>query len=378
MTNTSDISNNDICKNISKESQEQLRDFREDVKSISIEVKADPSLKGDNPIPLSTIKKKEVVKEVTGEINVDETLKDNSNRKVKISFKGKNFLKSEISKKTADAPIVNDKEELKSNPKQLGGTEQTVEEIRSQIIEVEKTQVDNFTVDDYEMLAEFLIDTLDWGASSGLMLLAKDKTDSPYTIAIGKKERLKKQLTRILIKSNTKMNFGVLFAISLIMAYIKPIKEAFNNRKIIKKGEEELIRKKAEILRKERIKKADEAEVIRKKILANKQTEEVKLDGIVIEKPDVITDIKETKSEKKLPSNISDHVKGLEKKVNNNRVNTNDPLRETNSSGEVLMNNEDEVIQEENAKGDKVLTDDTLVEKKTGMIIRRRYRGNVK
>lgn len=232
-------------------------DTLEDVKELTTNIEVKPDLK-ENPKPLKEAKINETKKELSREISVDETLKDDVDKKVKITFKGKSFIKDEIHKKTAEAPINETSEEIQVNtPKQLGEKESTTEEIREKLIKAEETQVSNFTPDDYEMIAEFLIDTLDWGGSSALMYIAKDNTDTPYTLSVSKKERLKKQLTRILIKSNFKMNFGVLFGLSLILAYMKPLKAAIENRKTIIKGEKEQIRLKKKKLLEEQQKEIE-------------------------------------------------------------------------------------------------------------------------
>lgn len=255
-----------------------------EVKNLSTEVKVKPDLKVDEPKPLTDAKPKEKKQELSREINVDDTLKDDADKKVKITFKGKDFIKKEISKKTADAPLEEQSNEIKVNtPKELGSVSETTEQIREKLIQAEETQVNNFTPDDYEMIAEFLIDTLDWGGSSALMYVAKDKTDSPYTLSVAKKERLKKQLTRILIKSNFKMNFGVLFAFSLVLAYMKPLKAALENRKVIVKGEVEQKRKEAEEQRLKRQKEIEDAKKQEIKIESKPKKEKPKKDVIIEE-----------------------------------------------------------------------------------------------
>lgn len=181
-------------------------------------------------------------KEVTGEISISDNLKDDENKKVKITFKDDSFLKDYVNQTTAEPPEEAIGDEVASSEP----LNKPISEIRKQIIEEEQKQQDNFTADDYEMIAEFIIDGIDWGGSSLLMFIAKDNTDSAYVLSVTKKQRLKKQLARILIKMEVKFNFTTLFIISIILAYISPVKKALETRKIVKKAEKKIADKKKE------------------------------------------------------------------------------------------------------------------------------------
>ena len=229
---------------------ETIKESTEIIKEVVTEVASKVDLKEHEKPSITDLATKKI-KEASAEIDVADVLKPkDEDTKIKITFKKKGFIKKEVSKKTADAPI----EDVSSNSSKpmIGDNSPTSEELREQIKAAENTTRESFTPGDYEMIAEFLIDTVDWGGSSLLMWIAKDKTDTPYTLAATKKERLKKQLTRILIKSNVKMNFTVLFIISLVLAYMKPVTEAIKTRQSIKKGEDELKRKRAKEIKEER------------------------------------------------------------------------------------------------------------------------------
>ncbi len=204
------------------------------------EVKSDVGLsKEENTIKdFSKIKdqiKEQKPKEVSGEINVSENLKDDENKKVKITFKDESFVSDIVDQKTADAPT--DDSELEVLTKK---ETRPLDEIRQEIIEEEKKAQEKFSADDYDMISEFIIDAIDWSGSSLLMFMAKDTTDTPYVLGVQKKQRLQKQLTRILIKMEVKFSFTTLFVISLILAYVTPVKKALESRKIIKEGEKKI------------------------------------------------------------------------------------------------------------------------------------------
>lgn len=179
--------------------------------------------------------KKQKPKEVSGEINVSENLKDDENKKVKITFKDESFVSDIVDQKTADAPTDDNETEVLTKKET-----RPLDEIRQEIIEEEKKAQEKFSADDYDMISEFIIDAIDWSGSSLLMFVAKDTTDTPYVLGVQKKQRLQKQLTRILIKMEMKFSFTSLFIISLILAYVTPVKKALESRKIIKEGEKKV------------------------------------------------------------------------------------------------------------------------------------------
>jgi len=204
------------------------------------EVKSDAPLnKEANTIKdFSKIKdqiKEQKPKEVSGEINVSENLKDDENKKVKITFKDESFVSDIVDQKTADAPTDDNETEVLTKKET-----RPLDEIRREIIEEEKKEQEKFSADDYDMISEFIIDAIDWSGSSLLMFMAKDTTDTPYVLGVQKKQRLQKQLTRILIKMEMKFSFTSLFIISLILAYVTPVKKALESRKIIKEGEKKV------------------------------------------------------------------------------------------------------------------------------------------
>jgi hypothetical protein len=332
---------NDLFKGITQDSIKTV----DEIKEVSATAPIKPDLKEDAPKPLNEAPKQEKKVELSREVNIDETLKDEVDKKVKITFKGKDFMKKEINKKTADAPLQVEDEEIKPNaPKMLGSIEPTAEEMREQIIKAENTTKESFSVEDYQMMAEFIIDALDWGGSSGLMYLAKDTTDAPYTLSVSKKDRLKKQLTRILIKSNAKMNFGVLFALSLILAYMKPVKHALETRKSIKEAELKLQREKQQKIKDEQERKRKEALKEKNRIVPKEKPIKQKKETVEI-KEEVINDIKGGDKDKE-PVVIKD-----------------EKPKEDKGKGK-------------STKGEDKPTEDTRVDKKTGKVVLDRKKGN--
>lgn len=224
--------------------------------SIKSEIASLLKKRGSNPeskdLDKQESKKKEDAKDVFTEINISEKLKDDGDKMVKMSFKDDSFLDDILSKRTSDAPseviegknLDDKKDDISNQEKKL-----SLDEIRNEIKEAEKETVNTLTKDDYEMISEFIIDGIDWLFSMLLTWWAKDTTDTPYSLTVKKKEKLQAQLSRILISSITRFNFKALFFISLILAFVQPAKKAFENRKLIKKAEDELKAKKLESLK---------------------------------------------------------------------------------------------------------------------------------
>ncbi len=325
--------------------KEVIKETSETIKEVSTKVSAKADLKEDVKPTITELVEKKVKKEVSKEIDIADVLKSkDDDTKVKITFKKNDFVKNEISKKTADAPL-DDIGDIGKTQKIIGQDKPTTEALREQIIAAEQTQQESFTPDDYDMIAEFLIDTMDWGGSSLLMWVAKDKTDSPYTLATTKKQRLQKQLARILIKSSFKMNFTVLFLISLVLAYMKPIKEAITNRQSIKKGEEEL-----------RKKKATEARQEKERLAMLKTREDAEIDIKPTIKEEVV------KGEKV--------VVGEEQTLKEETI---DVIDNKEEEEKVVIGNEE--IKEDDSVDDKKPTEDTKLDDK-GNVILDRPQGN--
>ena len=115
-------------------------------------------------------------------------------------------------------------------------TKPTIEEFREQVIAAENETKESLTLEDYELIAELVIEVIDWVVSSGLMWISGDKSDEEYILNSKRKERLQSMLLRYLVKMDKKVSFGALFMFSLIIMLVGPTRKALKNRKLNKLG----------------------------------------------------------------------------------------------------------------------------------------------
>ncbi len=169
---------------------------------------------------------KPIIKELKQEIDI--TKKDEpTSEKATVNFLKNDFIKDEVTKKTAKAKEPDDEPST-----------ETVSSIQEKIKKEEDESEDEFTPEDFELFAEILIDIVDIGFTSGLRWYAKDKSDTTYTIPDKKKNVLVKQLTRILIKYQQKFSIEFMFIITILMVYATPFREARIHRKQVIAAEE--------------------------------------------------------------------------------------------------------------------------------------------
>ncbi len=205
----------------------------------------------------------------TAEINIGEGSKEPSETKVKMNFVDSEFFKKKIKEKTPDAPKEEDSVfGDKNKPKRLvEETPKKGEELPNLPTTTEDAGIKKLDAEESQMVSEFIIDGVDWLASAGLMWLAKDNTDKPYTLDKAKADKLKKQLAFMMARSDKKMSIPALFAMTAALAFIKPVKEALKNRKIVNKGEEAVKQKELSDAKKEREIIADKAQKEKDKII---------------------------------------------------------------------------------------------------------------
>lgn len=94
-----------------------------------------------------------------------------------------------------------------------------------------KKKADDITPEDFYDIAEFIMSLIDATAASALKWWAKDSADSPYSLPEKKKNKLTKQLAKILIKYNAKFSIEFMFLIGLCIMYIPAFRLARKTRK---------------------------------------------------------------------------------------------------------------------------------------------------
>lgn len=107
-------------------------------------------------------------------------------------------------------------------------------ELRKQISEAENSAGKEYTIDDFKDIATFIITFIDVGASSFCKWWSKDTTSEPYSLGATNKNILIKQLTRILVKYQTRFPLEGMFIITLLLMYSGAFKAAYDRRKLVK------------------------------------------------------------------------------------------------------------------------------------------------
>lgn len=110
------------------------------------------------------------------------------------------------------------------------GENETIDNIKKELDEAEKkaNEIDPETFYD---IADFIISLLDSSVASGLKWWSKDSSHSAYTLPKGNKEKLTKQLAKILIKYNAKFSIELMFIVGLIIMYIPAFRAARAKKK---------------------------------------------------------------------------------------------------------------------------------------------------
>jgi hypothetical protein len=144
---------------------------------------------------------------------------------VKLSFKSGSFLKNQIKKSTGPAP-----------EKEIPKT--TVEDVKKEIEEYENKK-DNFTYDDFYLLAEVIVDIIEIIIVSLLRWYAKDNSDAPYLLTQTKKDRIVKLLCKVLIKYQQKFSIEFLLFLTVVTAFMTSARKAHKHRQEVLKLQKE-------------------------------------------------------------------------------------------------------------------------------------------
>lgn len=155
------------------------------------------------------------------DINIKEKAQSDSTT---LNFVDGGWLQDHVAKPTA-VPLPTRYETVHS------GTGQTVDQVRAQMLEDEKKEESKMTVEDFEDVADFIIDAVDMLAVFLLRWYAMDNTDAPYQVPVDKLKKLKHRLSRLLMRMQAKFPLGFLFIIGLLLTYASAAKKAKDHRK---------------------------------------------------------------------------------------------------------------------------------------------------
>ena len=144
--------------------------------------------------------------------------------KIKIDFLNDEETSSFISQPTKPAPEEPKKEE------EFSFSKQKPEEIRETLKKEKEEYAKELTVEDFQEVAEFIVNLIDMGVINIARWISKEKTDQPFEVNENKKRKLIKQLTLIAIKHKLKIGIELVFFATLIMVYAVPVRKAIKIR----------------------------------------------------------------------------------------------------------------------------------------------------
>jgi uncharacterized protein (DUF2164 family) len=181
------------------------------------------------PIPLSSLKPKE---EQDTEIEIDIKKKQTDN-KATFSIKNPNFIKDFVAEPTRNSEDYgkSSSSSSASAPSSPSPEGETVADIRKRLEQEEKEEVSKLSVEDFEDMADFIIDLIDMGILFGIRWYSQDISDAEYKVPEEKLKKLKKHLSRLLMRVGKKFPMGILFALGILAAYATPMRKAHEHRK---------------------------------------------------------------------------------------------------------------------------------------------------
>lgn len=174
-----------------------------------------------DPIVLQKEPTPEPVKEVKAQADIDIKAKPPAD-KTTLDFKNSDLLKKYVQQPTQS-----------SQPSQSSGPSTTlsVDEIRDKMKKEEEEEAKKLSVEDFEDIADLIMDIFDTVAIFAIRWYAQDDIDGPYQIPTDRMKKLKHRLSRLLMRMQAKIPMGFLFFAGLLMAYATPVRKAHAHRK---------------------------------------------------------------------------------------------------------------------------------------------------
>ena len=207
-----------------------------DAKPLSDEEESNPLKKKQKALPGPSSEKSAAesneaeTSSVQLEVNLDDKPKD---PKTTFNFRKPTFT-GDILKQKTEAEVNNPPPPQNPNPSSGGARPtQNIEEVRAQIIAEENSEANKMTYEDYEDTADFIIDLVDMALVFGIRWISLDTTDAPYEVPKDKVLKLKKHLTRLLVRMNKKFPMGLLLLIAILAAYGTPLRKGLEHRKLV-------------------------------------------------------------------------------------------------------------------------------------------------
>lgn len=165
-------------------------------------------------------------------VDVEELKEEVKQESVTIDFMDADQSEEFIKKKTQKSEL---NLEINGEEKESQFEGKTVDEIREEI-KAEEEKSSQFKPENFEEIANLIIDILDLLMSALLKWYAKDTTEQPYSLSKKKKEKVTYSLALVMMKHQRKMSIELMFVLTIIGVYSGSVIAARTHRKEVKNG----------------------------------------------------------------------------------------------------------------------------------------------
>ena len=173
------------------------------------------------PVPLSSLKQKpEGDAEVVSEKEIDIKKKQTDN-KATLNIQKPGFI----------TDFVKEPTRISDTSSTTPRSTESVEDIRKRLEVEEKEEVSKLSVEDFEDAADFIIDIVDMSLIFVIRWYSQDISDAEYKVPEEKLKKLKRHLSRLLMRMGKKFPMGMLFILGVLAAYATPVRKAHEHRK---------------------------------------------------------------------------------------------------------------------------------------------------
>jgi len=186
---------------------------------------------GQEPVPIGSLRPQPEEKEKVQKVDIDIKKKQTDNTAT-LNIKKPGFIKDFVDEPTRNSEDYGRQTGSSSSSSSSDSSStQSVEEIRARLEEEEKEEVSKLSVEDFEDMADFIIDLVDMGLLFGIRWYSQDISDAEYKVPEEKLKKLKKHLSRLLMRVGKKFPMGMLLILGIIAAYATPMRKAHEHRK---------------------------------------------------------------------------------------------------------------------------------------------------
>jgi len=183
-------------------------------------------------LPNPEEKEKKEVKSIEVVIDPKEKPKEEP---IKINFLDNKHIEDKVSEPTKkDAENKTNSTSSSSSSSSTTPPPKNINEFREQLIAEEKESEQELKLEDFQENSDFIMDLISMGLTALFRWYSMDTTDTPYEFPKPKVEKLKNQLTKILVRYNKAFPIVGVFIGTLLASCATPAIKAHEHRKLVK------------------------------------------------------------------------------------------------------------------------------------------------